>query len=252
MRERQRMHFALHIPWLYLTLSSIVTFALLLLMARWIGSTQLTQLTFFNWVAGASMGNIAANMIATPDTTVWLSNAYTLIAFTGCSVAAAYIALKSRAFRRVANGEPTVLIHKGKMLRENLAKTQVNVDVLMMMLREKGYFSYSDIEFAVLEPTGNLSILPTQASQSATKEDLAKGPDLSDKGQGPYVELVIDGDIDYSNLHDLGRDESWLRTQLDKLNVKSTDDVMYMGVNPEGDVIADVRKRLGKRDHPVV
>jgi len=242
----------MHIPWLFLTLSTVVTFALLLVMARWIGSTQLTQLTFFNWVAGASMGNIAANMIATPDSTVWLSNAYTLITFTVCSVLAAFIAMKSRGFRRVSNGEPTVLIHKGRMLRENLAKTKVNVDVLMMLLREKGFFSYSDIEYAILEPTGNLSVLPAQSSQSATKEDLAKGPDLSDKGQGPYIEVVVDGEIDRDNLRYLKRDEGWLQAKLQRLGVQSIAEVLYMGVNAQGEVVADVRRLIDTPDDPVV
>ncbi|MCL6444803.1 MAG: DUF421 domain-containing protein, partial [Alicyclobacillus sp.] len=142
----------MHVQWLFLTLSTVVTFSILLLLVRWLGSTQLTQLTYFNWVAGASMGNVAANMLTATDKSTWLSNCYTLILFTAVSFAAAFFALKSRTFRRVANGEPIVIIHKGEILRENLKRTQVNLDVLMMLLREKGYFSYGDIQFAILEP----------------------------------------------------------------------------------------------------
>lgn len=234
---------AQQIPWFFLTISTLVTFALLLVLARWIGSTQLTQLTFFNWVAGASMGNIAANMIDTTSPTNWLINGYTLIIFTACTIIAAFAALKSRSFRRVSNGEPVVLIHEGHMIRENLRKSKVNVDVLLMMLREKGYFSYAEIAYAILEPTGNLSILPIQASQSVSKEDIVKGPDLTEDGQGPYIELIIDGEIDFHNLHKANKDHQWLMDQLHAIQAASEAEVMYMGVNQQGEIIADVRKK---------
>lgn len=233
----------MHVDWIFLSLSCLVTFALLLVMVRWIGSTQLTQLTFFNWVAGASMGNIAANMLVTTDKGAWLSNCYALVLFTLLSIVSAFIALKSRSFRRVSNGEPMVLIHKGVILRENLRRSKVNLDVLMMLLREKGYFAYNDIEFGILEPTGNLSILPSTASQSVSKQDLVSGVDMSDKGQGPYVELVIDGEIDEDKLKATGHTHDWLTETVRKRGAKNLADVMFLAVNEQGEVIVDLGRR---------
>ncbi|MCL6547827.1 MAG: DUF421 domain-containing protein [Alicyclobacillus sp.] len=233
----------MHISWFLLTVNTLVTFALLLVLVRWIGSTQLTQLTYFNWVAGASMGNIAANMMAARSWNDWLSAGVTLVVFTAATILAAFVALKSRSFRRVSTGEPIVLIHKGVLLRENLRKTKVNLDVLMMMLREKGYFAYDEIEYGILEPTGNLSILPVQEAQSVSKRDLAKGPDLSPEGQGPYVEIVVDGEIDRDKLNSTGRDEAWLMREIRKRGGRGLEDVMYLAVNPEGQVIADLHRR---------
>jgi uncharacterized membrane protein YcaP (DUF421 family) len=237
--------------WVFLTVSILLTFVILLLLVRWIGSTQLTQLTFFNWVAGASMGNIAANMMASRTVLDWAASCYTLVVFTAATIIAAFIALKSRTFRRISNGEPLVLIHKGVVLRENLGRTKVNLDVLMMLLREKGYFSYADIEYAILEPTGNLSILPSQASQSVSKADLAYGPDLSDKGQGPYVEIIIDGEVDNDKLRSTGHDMEWLLEQVKRLGGESIEDVTYLAVNAEGEVIGDIHRK-GTRDIPPV
>lgn len=230
--------------WTILTLSTLLTFGVLLLLVRWIGSTQLTQLTFFNWVAGASMGNIAANMIAANSVKDWMEACYALVIFALASVLAAFVALKSRHFRRIANGEPIVLIHKGLILRWNLRRTKVNLDVLMMLLREKGYFSYGDIEFAILEPTGNLSILPRQATQSASKEDLAYGPNLSPKGKGPYVEIILDGEIDRDKLASTNHDETWLQAQIETLGGTCLEDVTYLAVNKEGEIIGDVNRNV--------
>lgn len=233
----------MHIHWFFVTLSTLVTFALLLALVRWIGSTQLTQLTYFNWVAGASMGNMAANMMSTTDAGTWLTSGFSLIVFTLATVLAAFVALKSREFRRITNGEPVVLIHKGALLRENLRRTKVNLDVLMMMLREKGYFAYSDIEYGILEPTGNLSILPTQASQSASKEDLVRGPNLSPEGQGPYIEIVIDGAVDEDKLKSTGHDAAWLQRVLARHGIHDLADVLYLAVNAQGEVILDAHRR---------
>ncbi|UOF88890.1 DUF421 domain-containing protein [Fodinisporobacter ferrooxydans] len=229
--------------WIFYTLSTILTFAILLTMVRLIGSTQLTQLTFFNWVAGAAMGNLAANMIASKSASDWAQSCYTLILFSIVSILATLLALRFRPFRRIANGEPVVLIHKGIMFRENLRKTKVNLDVLMMLLREKGYFSYSDIEFAILEPTGNLSILPKEESQSVSKIDLVQGVKLSEKGQGPYVEIVIDGEIDNDKLISTGHDKAWLDEQIKKLGGKTLADVFYLAVNKQGEIIVDFHRR---------
>ena len=236
---------SVHVSFVFITFSTLVTFSILLLMVRWIGSTQLTQLTFFNWVAGASMGNVAANMLTTSDRSTWVSNCYALILFSGISVLAAFIAIKSRQFRRVANGEPTVIIHKGAILRENLRRTQVNLDVLMMLLREKGYFSYSDIEFAILEPTGNLSILPTPQSQSVSKADLVAGPDLSERGQGPYIELIVDGEVDEDKMNETGHTRKWLMDEVIKHGGKSIEDVTYLAVNGEDEIVIDMHRRDG-------
>ena len=234
----------MQIPFVFMTLSAVITFVVLLVLVRWLGATQLTQLTFFNWVAGASMGNVAANMIGSTSVNEFVGNTYSLVVFTAACLFAAYVALKSRPFRRVANGEPTVLIHRGIILRHNLAKTKVNLDVLMMMLREKGYFAYNDIQYAILEPTGNLSILPSQASQSVSKADLVNGPDLSDEGQGPYTEIVVDGEIDKDKLVNTGHDEAWLDAQIGKRGARSIEDVMFLAVNKDGHVLADFSRRM--------
>jgi uncharacterized membrane protein YcaP (DUF421 family) len=233
----------IHIPWIFSSISTLATFAFLLILVRLIGSTQLTQLTFFNWVAGASMGNIAANMISATNVSAFVANGYTLVLFTLVSIAAAFVAVKNRLFRLAANGQPIVLIHQGNILRQNTRAAKLNIDVLLMMLREKGYFEYSMIEYAILEPTGNLSILPAQATQTVTKEDLVKGPDLSNEGQGPYTPVVIDGVVDKKRLAYRGLSMGWVQKKAKELGAKSVKDIVLLGVNKEGEIISDVHKQ---------
>lgn len=229
--------------WVFMTLTTISTFVLLLVLVRWIGSTQLSQLTFFNWVAGACMGNLGANMVTAHDLSHLASTSYELTLFAASTVVSAFIVLKNRRLRRLGNGEPVVLVHKGILLRQNLRQTKVNLDVLMMLLREKGYFSYAEIDYAILEPSGNLSILPSQESQSVSKKDLAYGPDLSSKGGGPFTEIVVDGEVDKENLQRLGYDEKWLMEKLLQVGAQSLADLTYLAVNEEGQIIADTHRQ---------
>lgn len=229
--------------WFLFTLSTLVTFCVLLVLVRIIGSTQLTQLTYFNWVAGAAMGNLAANMIVSKNLQDWVISCYTLILFALAAVFAAILALKFRQFRRITNGEPVVLIHKGILLRQNLRKTKINLDVFMMLLREKGFFTYSDIEYAILEPTGNLSVLPKQEVQSVSKIDLVNGPNLSPTDEGPYTEIIVDGEIDKDKLQSTKHDIAWVYKQIKNLGGNSIEDVFYLAVNRQGEVIADLNRR---------
>ncbi|QQE76816.1 DUF421 domain-containing protein [Alicyclobacillus sp. SO9] len=232
----------MNIHWLLIAAFTVLTFLVLLAFVRWIGSTQLSQVTFFNWVAGACMGNIGANMISAHNTKGWTENFFALLVFTLATIVAAWISLKNRGLRRLANGEPVILVHKGILLRENLKKTKVNIDVLMMLLRQKGYFAYQDIEYAILEPTGSLSILPVQEAQSVSKKDLKDGPDLSEDKGGPFAEIVIDGTIDEDKLYKTGHDKIWLQRQILDSGAAGLSEITYLAVNKQGHVIVDANR----------
>ncbi|MFB5193051.1 DUF421 domain-containing protein [Alicyclobacillus fastidiosus] len=145
---------------LFTTAAAVITFIILLILVRWIGQTQISQSTYFNWVAGACMGNIAANMLASTSIHSIVDGAIQLVAFSAVTIVAALIAIKSKRFRLITSGKPVVLIHQGEYILPHLKQTKVNVDLLHQMLREQGYFDYRSIKYAILEPTGSLSVLP--------------------------------------------------------------------------------------------
>lgn len=154
--------------WLFGICSTILTFSLLLFLVRWIGKTQISNSTYFNWVAGACMGNISASIITSHNIQGFLLSATELIVFAGTTVLASLIALKSQTFRSVTSGLPIVLVSNGTIIYGNLKKSKVNKDLLKEMLREQGHFDYKKIRWAILEPTGILSVL-TQDDQAQSQ-----------------------------------------------------------------------------------
>ncbi|WEG11882.1 DUF421 domain-containing protein [Pullulanibacillus sp. KACC 23026] len=169
------------IHWLFNVLTTCITFPFLLLLVRWIGKTQISQATYFNWVAGACMGNIGANIIASSDIKGIVNSAVQLFLFSGLTVLASYIALKSRKFRSATSGLPLVLINNGRIVFENLKKSKVNKDLLKQMLREQGHFNYEAIRWAILEPTGILSVLPMKEAESGETNALPDSVETVEK-----------------------------------------------------------------------
>lgn len=151
-----------------------ITFGFLLILVRWIGETQISQVTYFNWVAGACMGNVGANMLTSQSILDVIKYATILFFFSFATVIAAWLSLKSKKFRDVASGVPVVLLKDGEMIDSHLKQCKINHDLLIQLLREQGYFNYRDIKWAILEPTGTLSVLPKE-----------EGHITSEKGQNP-------------------------------------------------------------------
>lgn len=109
-------------------LRTFAAFLFLLLMVRFVGKQQLSQMTFFDFISGITIGSIAA--IAASDLTVGWEAWVALLAWTGLTVLSAVIALSSRKLRKLLDGEPTILVHRGKILEGNLGKVRYTVDDL--------------------------------------------------------------------------------------------------------------------------
>lgn len=189
------------------------------------------------------MGNVAANMISAENRHDWLRSCFALALFTAVTILCAMLSLRSRRIRQVANGSPVVVIYKGVIQRDNLRKTKVNIDVLLMLLRQQGCFSPKEVEVAILEATGILSVLPVIDAQTVNKADIAHGPKMSDDTQGPYTEIIMDGQVDYKALANAGYDKGWLLQQLARFDAKSPEEVTLLSVNLSGYVIADTHRK---------
>lgn len=187
-------------------------------------------MTFFNYITGITIGSIAANIISESNRPftdefvglIWLCF---LTDFLG------RIGLKSGHLRRIIDGQPTILIKKGKLDRNAIKKTRINMDDLSMMLREQNAYSVTDVEYAILEPDGKISVMKKSGKEQVTKDDM-KLP-LPDYRQMP-AEIIVDGKIIKHNLHEFNKDENWLMSQLKQQNIATIKDVFYSELQEDG------------------
>ncbi len=136
-------------------------------------------------------------------------------------VGTSFLELKSIIARRVLTGTPSILIKNGQIDIAELRYQRFNINDLLEELRLKGFFNLSDVEYAILETSGELSILSKTQHSTATKGDL----NIKITQESLPIPLIMDGNIDYKNLKHLSKDEAWLNRLLKENNISSAKDV---------------------------
>lgn len=199
------------------------SFAVLLLMTRLMGRKQLSQLTFFNYITGIALGSIAGD-IASESSTPFFNGLTSLIWWSILTIIVGYLGLKSAKTRVTTDGQPITVIKQGKVLENQLSKQRLNMDDLSMLLREQEIFSVQDVENAVFEPNGKLSIMLKEEKQPATKQDQNV---FTVRPTYIPMELVVDGQVVDKNLREAGISLDWLKKQLESLNME-LDNVFYV------------------------
>lgn len=221
-------------PHVEIGLRAAAAFFLVMFLTRLIGKGQMGQLTVSDFVNAIAIGSIGANM-ATDHKENVIYYVIGIIVFGGLTYLSNYIALKSRPVRELLEGEPTVVIQNGKLLENNMRKMRYSVDNLLMQLREKDIFNIAQVEFAVAEPNGKLSVLPKSQHRPATPHDLQ----LPTKYQGMTSEIIMDGKIIRQNLQQNNLSEEWLMQELTKQNVADPKQVILATLDTDGNLYVD-------------
>lgn len=206
-----------------------IAYVVLLVLSRIMGRKMISQMTLFDFVVGVMAGTVAGSASIVMEAPL-LSSVTGLVTITVLTVLIGTLAIKSFAFRKFINSEPVILIENGKIVNKNMKKIRFSLDELMMHLREKDIFNVADVEFALLETDGKMSVLPKSQKKAVTPEDL----NLHSKYKGLTKDLVLDGRIMDENLEDIKLNEKWLTEELRKNGVDKIQDVFYAGLDTLG------------------
>lgn len=214
---------------------SVIAFLFLLLLTRIMGKKQLAQLTFFDYVVGITIGSIAATMSV--DQNVKISNGVVSLFIWGIfPIVLSYLGMKSRAFQQITDGKPMIIIKEGEVLEDSMKKSMLTIDELLMLLREQEVFKLDDVEMAVLETNGGLSIMKKADKEPITMSTLGL---KVKKETGPSL-LIADGHIMKENLEALGYTKEWLMGQIQNQGAKSEKDVFIAQVDSNKQLYVDL------------
>lgn len=217
---------------------SVISFIVLLFVTRLMGKKQMSQLTFFDYVVGITIGSIAAAVSV--DNSILLDEAIiSLLVWSILPILFGFLALKNIPFRKMIDGEPTVIIKNGKVIRKNLAKNKLNIEDLIMKLREKGAFSIEDIDYAILEANGEVSVLFKQDKQSITPSDLS----IQNPYKGLPKTVIEDGVLLEKKMKALGISKAWLMNKLAYKNIYEIKDVFIAQVDDVGNIYVDIYEK---------
>lgn len=215
----------------------IIAFITLHIFARILGKQQVSQLTFFDYILGITIGSIAATLTTDLSSRAW-AHWVGLTTWTGAVWFVQWLTLRSRAVSKYLNGEPVILVMNGQIMEDNLKKMRYTLDELLLQLRENNVFDLGTVEFAVLETNGKLSVLKKSQYAPATPDDL----DIPTKYKGISTELIYDGIIIDKNLKRVNLNRTWLKQQLKSLDIKSPEQVFLAALDTEGQLYVDLYK----------
>lgn len=202
---------------IFLSLGSIFT---LFILTKLMGNREISQLTTFDYINGITIGSIAAEMATALEDSFW-PPFIAMLVYATVIILFSFVSNKSIAIRRILTGTPLILYQNGTFYRENFKKSRMDLNEFFVQCRSKGFFNIADVQSAVLEPNGQISFLPISLKRPATPEDL----NLQPQEEKPTYNLIIDGYILEHNLKAVGRDQNWLKQQLNQQNIKNVSDV---------------------------
>ncbi|KIL46112.1 DUF421 domain-containing protein [Jeotgalibacillus campisalis] len=184
--------------YLLVGIRTIILYGLILLIFRLMGKREVGELSLLDLIVFMMIGEVAVFAIEDPDINMFKA-VFPMLLLMSLQVLLSWFSLKNKSFRDLVDGTPSVLIRHGQLMRKEMRKNRYNIDDLMQQLREKDIFDVHDVEFAILEPSGILTVL-----RKGRREGELSLP------------LVMDGIIQHDHLSNIDKDENWLREELEK------------------------------------
>lgn len=213
---------------------TFTAFIILWVFVHMLGKQTIFQKTYHLFIASITMGTIAGNLAFN----IKIRFLYFVLSFVIMGAVVFILntlSVKNHRYKEWITGEPTTLIQEGEILEESLKKIGYSLDMLTQALRGKDIFNIDEVEFAILEVNGSLSVLKKAEYQNVMRKDLNLVPP-SDKVP---VELVIDGEILYKNLSNHHYNKKWLLAELKKRNLQVTE-ISYAVVGSKGKLYIDL------------
>lgn len=204
-------------------LTSLLSVIALFIIAKIMGHKQVAQLDFFDYITGITIGSVAAEL-ATELENPW-KPLIAMVIYGGFSLGLSIVTSKFPKTRKYVNGSPTIIMNNGKLYRANMKKAKLDLSEFMIMCRQLGYFNLNDIQTAIFEYNGKLTILPVSDKRPINPADM----NLTPPPEYISTEVIMDGRILEDNLKRMGLDLTWLQKQLESQGYHNAKEI-YLGL----------------------
>lgn len=209
-----------------LSIELVVGFFSLYTVTRLLRKTQINEISPFDFISAIVLGELLDNAVYDEEVKIW-SVVYALALWAVLLLIVEKVTQKFRRSRKLLEGEPAIIIRNGQIDYDVIKREKLDINELLSALRQKDTFSIREIEFAILEQSGNISVLKKYKYDNPTAEDL----NLPQKPVYLPITLILDGEILKDNLNAIGFDENWLNNQIHMFGVKKIEDVFLLNGN---------------------
>ena len=221
----------------------LISLLVLFIITKIIGRKQVSQLTLFDYVIGISIGNIAAEMTINLESKEILGT-IAVIEFGLIAYIVSFFTMKSFKLRKIFTGPPTTLIDKGEIIYENLKKVHFDINDLLQELRINGYFDINDVEYALMEANGEVSVLAKSMYQTVKLKDL----NIKQSDEGLVANLIIDSTLMDNNLKNAHKTKKWLDKELKIKGYNNYDNILLATLDKNEKIVV-YEKNYEKKDN---
>ena len=205
---------------------TILVLIILFFITKMMGKKQISELNFFDYVVGITIGSIAADISLDIEKNM-IAGIAALFIYGFVSYIISFVSIKSILARRFFIGVPTVLVEKGKIIESGLKKSKIDVNDLLMEARENGYFNLDEIDYALMEVNGNISFLPKEKEKPVTKRDMK----IKCSNEGLTVNAIIDSKYMVNNMKAINKDKEWLDHELKVNGYDNYDNILLATID---------------------
>lgn len=228
-------------------LRTLFSYFFLLILVRLMGKRELGKLSVFDVVISIMLAEMAALAIEDVDKPA-LRFYIPMLLIALLEIGMAYFSMKSKKFRDVVDGSADLIIENGQIREQAMRRNRLNMDDLMVHLRQKNVKNIADVEFALMEPTGQMSVFLKEQKEKVTREDLwlpEKEPIGPVTYKGLPIPLILDGKVRVEALNKIGQNELWLKREIRKYGIKDVREVSFCSIDEQGIIFLD------KKDKPL-
>ncbi len=215
--------------YLQITFRIFSIMGLLLFLILITGRRKIGELPVFDFLAIIILGSVVGADIADPKVP-HLPTAYAVALIIVIQFLLSHIIMKNRALGGKLTFGPTVVIQNGQFVKQNMKRLKYTIDDVIMHLRDKDVFDLSEVEFAIVEDSGKISVLKKSQFQPLTPSDMH----ILTTYKGMSIPIILDGKVKDENLVKLNFDREWLLIQLKNNEIDRIEDVFYMEINTQG------------------
>lgn len=189
--------------------TAVLSIVAMFVFTKIVGNRQVSQMNFFDYISGITVGSIAADLAIDLEGEYW-PPLVAIAVYAAFAFFVNFVTCKSAILRNFFNGKPVILFENGKLYEKNLLHTRIDTAEFLTQCRTAGFFDLSQIDTAILETNGHISILPKAEHRPATPSDLSIYPD----SEHPCTTLIMDGHILRQNFKFCTLNESTLLQRL--------------------------------------
>lgn len=217
-----------------------ILYILVLIIMRLMGKRELGQMQPFELVIAIMIADLAS--IPMSDTGIPIFNGIIpILALLLFQLIISFINMKSINLRKIICGKPQILIYRGKIDEQALKKEKITINELQERLRQKDIYTLGDVEYAILETSGEISVIQKPEKRNVKPEDFNINPEY----EGIPYDLIIDGKIMYKNLKLIGKDEEWLKKELKKFKLMP-EEALVVTVDGKEQIFCQAKERKNK------